>query len=173
MSLYWLPGFLDFTLLGFGCHFSGLQDKSVDSFWPPHSIGSDPSENEGRRPVPESTPVMTDPQFAALVDLVVLPYFWWRRIDALCQVHLQLWAPRADPFAPCCGVGLRRGKLNFGCPEAPDDFWALKQPGFENPKHLSGVSNGGVGSSIESPRSHWVDVRTFPFCQRMGFPLNH
>ena len=33
-------------------------------------------------------------------------------------------------------------------PEAPDVFRALKRP--------CGVSNGGVGSSIQSPRSLWV-----------------
>ena len=40
--------------------------------------------------------------------------------------------------------------LNFVYPDAPNQFRALQQPGFETPKHLR-VSNGGVGSSIESP----------------------
>ena len=40
-------------------------------------------------------------------------------------------------------------KPEFRYPEAPDQFTALKQPGFETPTHLRG--NGGVGSSIESP----------------------
>ena len=39
-------------------------------------------------------------------------------------------------------------------PEVPDVFRALKQPGFETPKHLR-VSNGEAGSSID-PRSLWA-----------------
>ena len=49
-------------------------------------------------------------------------------------------------------------------PNAPDQFGAFKQPGFETPKHPL-LSNGGVGSSMESPRSLWVD-------EKFGFEPN-
>ena len=58
----------------------------------------------------------------------------------------------------CVGRFSRKTKTNtliVGETNPPDEFRALKQPGFETPKHLSGVSNGGVGSYIESP-SLWV-----------------
>ena len=59
---------------------------------------------------------------------------------------------------------------NFSAQLQFDDFGALKQPGFENPNHLRG---GGVGSSIESPRSLWVVNETVglrPLSTSIGLP---
>ena len=48
----------------------------------------------------------------------------------------------------------------------PRGFRAFKQPGFETPQPPR-VSNGGVGSSIESSRSLWGPKKA------MGFNENH
>ena len=37
------------------------------------------------------------------------------------------------------------------CPDAPDLFWALKQPGFETSKPLLGCSMDGLGLLLEAP----------------------
>ena len=79
-----------------------------------------------------------------------------------CQRRGPLLSP---PASKIVGLSQRNGSMarmsRLPPPKAPIRCieGALTQPGFETPKHLRGfwqTANGGVGSSIESPRSLWA-----------------
>ena len=66
----------------------------------------------------------------------------------------QLDALRVVPRKPLPSSASNQLALS-ACPEAPD-VWASNSQALR-PPNTSGMSNGGVGSSIESSRSLWVE----------------